>query len=655
LSWVATPEHLLHGRCQAGDRHLNFHDERDILVSRVAEVLAHLEDPAGHRATVACTHPSCYQTTSAIGLQAWLISTRDWMPVRDVGSLRWAAPYRAWYGVPKSGLVLPKVQLEDAVAERLDCVPFGKPSAEAVESVLRSLSRRYGDLAATDQEVISTADLLLDRLEVALHSTPETRERVPLPAISDGRRSWATRPLVPDVEGVENLAGLTLLPPGAWPTLRSAYELQRASDVVTWEIRVTNSDGADLIFDDRTRAELVALLTRRSDRSSVARLVGRLAEQPVGSVYLDLRAKGQRARTKPLSFFLSRKADVESGNVMGGTLFTTPSVHVDFYSLAAELGDYLGIGQTDLIHSYFTARQHVLKRERIDEARVEEARTALETVPYEDLQPMNVVSDPTQLVIIPEVEREASPEDEPRGDEDVDEPAEFSSPWPTGPSEQRQPSAISGRGPTRTAGASNEWTFTDGSDDVGSRGSSGRSSSSGAPAVSSWTTHDGGCVTFTQVAPRPAPYGSYTPEMLKRQPSPTRTEEALADAIEEVDDRAMRLVQAYGESMGARVERVDREYRGWDLEFHFEHETWPVEVKGMAQESRGFVVTRNELRAARTEPEYRFIVVTGLRAGHGLLTVVRATNEQLDPARLEALSWLMTPWRSLLISNDNYW
>lgn len=618
---------------------------------RLADVIARLEEPGGESATVSCGLSSCYHRGRVPGLQSWLMSTQEWIPTRDGGPLRWAQPSRAWYGVPKSQLVLPRAQLDDQVAERLGCVSFGKPTVDAVEAALRSLSRRYASLGDAPSEIVSTADLLIDRLENAL--TPQTarRQRVPLPGVLDGARCWSTRPIVADVQGVDCLPQVTLLPEGAWPAVASAYELQRASEVVSWEIRISEAAVTDLVLDDQTRAELVALLTRKSDRNVVARLVGRLAEQPVASVYLDLRlGEASHARTPLLSFFLTRKVDPATEKLTGGTLFTTPDTPGDFYLLAAELADYLGSGQPDLIHSYFTARGQVLRRERVDEARIEEARAALETIPFEDVQPINLVSDPSELFVIPDP---ATTEGETADDE---EPADFSSAWPSAPPQQRQADSTrdqrrgdSGTGPPEDGAAAG----------LGARPSSGAGGSgsrSGAPPeLRMWATHDGTEISFTETTPQPAPFGSYTPQMRNERPAPTSTDESLADAIDEVDDRAMNLVRAFGESLDARVERVDRQYRGWDMEFHFDDEWWPVEVKGMAQESRGFVITRNELLAARTEPHYRFVVVTGLRAGRGQLAMVRAESEHLESANLEPLSWLVTPWRGLPIESEHIW
>lgn len=111
---------------------------------------------------------------------------------------------------------------------------------------------------------------------------------------------------------------------------------------------------------------------------------------------------------------------------------------------------------------------------------------------------------------------------------------------------------------------------------------------------------------------------------------------------------------ALGESLGAEVTWVEKENRGWDLEFDFGDSCWPVEVKGMAGEFEGFVLTRNERRAAETEPEFRFLVVTGLRGPRGEVALIRAADNPLEDAELEPLSWVLEGWREMQMTRSSW-
>lgn len=118
----------------------------------------------------------------------------------------------------------------------------------------------------------------------------------------------------------------------------------------------------------------------------------------------------------------------------------------------------------------------------------------------------------------------------------------------------------------------------------------------------------------------------------------------------------MKVAISFGQALGAIVRRVDEQNLGWDLEFQFgSDEPWPVEVKGMADERDGFVITRNELRAARQESHYRYLIVTGVRGLGGSIVLIEAAKNPLDMDRLEAMSWIVPNWRDLAVSEERIW
>jgi hypothetical protein len=82
----------------------------------------------------------------------------------------------------------------------------------------------------------------------------------------------------------------------------------------------------------------------------------------------------------------------------------------------------------------------------------------------------------------------------------------------------------------------------------------------------------------------------------------------------EIEAKAMELVRRYGkEQLGATVEDVHEQSLGWDLEFVYSDGGKDlVEVKGLSGEAR-FVITPNELRAAKTRDRAFVYLACNLR------------------------------------------
>ncbi len=99
--------------------------------------------------------------------------------------------------------------------------------------------------------------------------------------------------------------------------------------------------------------------------------------------------------------------------------------------------------------------------------------------------------------------------------------------------------------------------------------------------------------------------------------------------------------------LNATVKRVDRFNFGWDLELSLDGQRVLVEVKGFRGESSSFIITRKELRAARTEADYRVAVVTGLRNGGGSIVIIPGFGSAVDEAQLEPMSWQVADRPSL--------
>jgi Domain of unknown function (DUF3883) len=93
------------------------------------------------------------------------------------------------------------------------------------------------------------------------------------------------------------------------------------------------------------------------------------------------------------------------------------------------------------------------------------------------------------------------------------------------------------------------------------------------------------------------------------------------------------------EELGAEVTRVDHLNLGWDLELRIGDQQLLVEVEGHAGSSSSFILTRNELRAARSGPAFRLAIVTGLEVGEGVIALITDASDLRDDDRLTPVSW----------------
>jgi hypothetical protein len=109
----------------------------------------------------------------------------------------------------------------------------------------------------------------------------------------------------------------------------------------------------------------------------------------------------------------------------------------------------------------------------------------------------------------------------------------------------------------------------------------------------------------------------------------------------EVELVAVEVAREYGRRvLGAEVTDVQRYRRGWDLEFLLPdgHEEL-VEIKGSARQGR-FILTRNELRAARAHPNWVLLYVTNLVRGlEPRIFRFAHLGAELPDEALDALAW----------------
>ena len=116
------------------------------------------------------------------------------------------------------------------------------------------------------------------------------------------------------------------------------------------------------------------------------------------------------------------------------------------------------------------------------------------------------------------------------------------------------------------------------------------------------------------------------------------------------EQRAIEVIKRLGRGLRevASVRDVQADNKGWDLEFVLRAGGFvPVEVKGSSG-SGTFVITANELEAARQNPAYVLYHVVNLTSpANAQIRVFRNLGARLSPTVMEAAGWAITGWRQL--------
>jgi len=623
-----------------------------VALHRLAERLGGITSPFGSEDRVSC-RTSCQSNPRRVGsYRRWLLTTKPWIPVDEAGRRSLVTPGEAWYGVPRrSSFVLPATGLEDEVAGRLGCIDFANPGIAPVERQLAKLKRRdpTRDNTDLDATVIQLVELL-DREAAAKPGDAEEDAEAPwLPVTRNGARGWDRSPLVADLPCLERFE-LAVLPRGQWNGLRARYGVQRAQDVLDWTINVVSDPSVVSPLPERWRPELVALLAQGKDMRRFARLIGRLQHEAVAELSVAVSHEGRVETAGPLPYHLGPTSLENAENdATPETLFTAPSASDDIYGLSEAIARYLEDERLkDPIATYLSMRQQVLDANRITEARISAAEDLIEKYAVELTDSSQVVRSMDDLSSWQDTDWtdssdvDAAPEPDQRADDstavdDAGEIDDFDISWPSDvpapppPSNDRvtrQEAPVAGVGRPRI------------------------DRSKDAPAQDEeWAIDPDGEFSFRTLPPR-TPRGSWSATPGARDAPQPSTQDTLSR--DEVEHRAMVIGAALGESLGAEVAWVEKQNLGWDLEYHFGESWWPVEVKGMSGEFEGFVLTRNERRAAELEPEFHFLIVTGLRGARGETALIRVADNPLADAELEPLSWVVEGWRDMRMMRSSW-
>jgi hypothetical protein len=92
------------------------------------------------------------------------------------------------------------------------------------------------------------------------------------------------------------------------------------------------------------------------------------------------------------------------------------------------------------------------------------------------------------------------------------------------------------------------------------------------------------------------------------------------------------------------VRDVQEENKGWDLEVVDADGWWPLEVKGFGAGVTAFILSRNELRAAKSRSDYRLLLVAGVGGQSGEIVELVNPGAWLNEERLEPMSWAIINW-----------
>jgi Domain of unknown function (DUF3883) len=614
-------------------------DRLDELVDRaedgdggaLARVLLALDDPYGPEGSVRCQHSShrSGRGKTAPGYQRWLLETRSWVPVaQDPTGKASRQPVGSWIDVPKaaSWLLVPRATLRSKQGRHLRLTTAERPQVEAIESAISELAALYPDLAHAPGEVLRSAVWLQERLERMLSQRRShgKRARIPFAARSRDRWQWSQDPLVQDLPGVDVFPGLLTLPPGRWDAVHRVYNLGAASDVVTVEVEAAAAPGRRGVLGTARRAELAAVLAKRGvDLGSLADRLGRLREMPCRQLRLKLSSNGHdHDMERP--FYLRPQTD-QSGRPSGAILYVDAGAEPDAYALdlARSLAGYLGDASLEEPIGLFLIAPHgsLLRDRRVSEEDVLEAEEAIRR--YRSAEDDQSETSSYQQELPGEANGPGNGNQD-AGALGVDQPDSQRS----HATDQRDPNAAT-------------------SPDVGQPeriGSAEAEVLGGQPRTWDGPTHER---DERLLDPIGISFGETEPGTSRQPARATRggpgggggSSDPLSD--KEVELVAVEVAREYGRRvLGAEVTDVQRYRRGWDLEFLLPdgHEEL-VEIKGSARQGR-FILTRNELRAARAHPNWVLLYVTNLVRGlEPRIFRFAHLGAELPDEALDALAW----------------
>jgi len=582
------------------------------------------------------------------GYQSWLLSNRNWVPTKDIdGKTVLAPPLGSWRNVSRdyASYAIPRTLLSGKIAQELGLPAPTAPQLDAIKYLIRQLAARYPTLSEAPQNIAETARWAQQQLDRLVRSHAARRLDVPLVAKSDGEFVWSKEPWVPDAPGVEGVPGIPLIV-GRYGNLASVYRLRSAREDLQIVVGPARRIRRPPYLDRFVKAALLAFLDARNvDRDQAAVRLARLDDCALD--HLTLRVTYDRRNVD-----VARETYVEirrnrKGAIIGGTHYWDAEAEVNPLFLAEELAFYLGDPElAEPIALLLSNRTFVLDKYRISDADLNLAGGVL----AEALRRAGKDEAKDEELVQTELEDEM-------GDEESEEEDAATKGAPREAAEA-------------TAQAANAQRTTAGSDNGQTRSPNGQSEqidasrirkALGSLAAGLRETPSASTIPFDRLEfgepIAPSAKQRDAPERAGRQRRKQQTSESsgggtrgggFIESDEQVEADAIKIVTHYAPSFGAvRVNDVQRENRGWDLEFVLaDGQIIPVEVKG----SRGdtaFMITRRERKAAMLDEYWLLWVINIRNPAATRIRRFRAPGKSLTDDDLTPLSWVVDGWQNL--------
>ena len=603
------PNSVCEMRAEMIDRLPEILDDIKIRRARaMVRILAKSHSPYGADAKIWCTHSSHRGSRGhkqVMGLQRWHLENSSWVPLKPVGQDKvLGRPTEAWTHVNSEALRT-YVRLADVSPQhgkRLHLPRMTQPRTRALCQALKRIHQSVPDLAGAPDGVAAGVVQLLRKLEQAVRAdNVETSWLDALPARRMGEPIWSEKPAVPDLDLPQDL-DLEVLQTGKWPNLRKAFDLPLASECVESQTEFQGlRDPREYGLSTSDRAAMAAILhSKGSDLRRVARAMGRLSVKEAEAIKTVFAVGSSRVALEPC-VHLEKQAD-ESAFIVVSRQYDAKVTFAFAQRLAEHL---LNDAAAEALFIYLQMRAECLSALMVTDEDIREAQNAIRRYRRDDepadepgMQGSAVQGFNRQIEATPG--RTGAP-DSPRTDgvASVGTSSSFGSGTPVVRGFQKRFSTTPGTSPRVSKSSARVTT-----------GAAGGTGKSGGPSM-----------------------------------HPEDRREIEASAIETAIDYARNHLGA------VEVRDVQLANRGWDLEFVFRDGSWwPVEVKGFGMTASRFILTKNELKAAKREQNYRLLLVTGVLAASGQVLCLERFGFSLDTVDLSPMSWIVSSWEDSVAS-----
>ena len=618
--------------------------------SALANYLLSLSAPLGDGTRIRCTHSAHVGSRRSsgepvIGFQRWLLNERAWIPSEGGPTeTRFRRPRELWTNVPRGAarkvLASPRLPTSVKGPKALDLESVQGATLERLEGALAEVRAAFPDLNDASAALREGLEWLLRKIDqAAMRAKSRGHREIDWPALQDGASVWSASPLIGDLPGVDRVPGVACLPRAPWSGLQEHYGLRRASDAVRATVEST-SPQRGLVLTPDGRVELLALLVsagRAGDARSLAFRLAKLEEARAASLSVTYELDGHTWRDTP-AFHLAEQRDSRK-HLIGGRLVTTIGINgAQLLELAQELAHYLGQADAaDTIGLYLTMGSAMLASHQIINSQLDEARDLLRRHPR-----YGVADDGAEPFVPPEGPRSTDLQESPRQQgQESDSPGLTDAEAGLG---SEAPGAAGPRGgPASTGGSRSTSTTPTGHAEV----HSAATGSGPHPPIHEMTFGEP-----TRVSERGAtgPRASRAGRPRTGDRPGAGTSGRLSDAAvarrketgSDAEDIATRFLEL---NHGAVVEKVGELNLGWDVTATLpDGVVWHVEVKGFSGTSPDFVITRNELLTARTDPAYRICIVAEVAERSGYLAWIEDTEDLLAADYLDPLQWSVLRW-----------